>query len=293
MRKAYFWGIVILLSISAVFAAYGTLNHYYNFYDASPKIKVKNGPSKNNPGNNNGKNNNGNNNGKNTDKKVNGYACTTDNCKLADTTNVINDKYQFVEDGNDNIVLYNIGDNKVEEKYKSVEQAGKLYVVRNESDLYGLLKIDDNVNSVYEPKYSYIQYNSTDNQYMVTLNNTSFITDEDGQKISADYTAQIVQYNSKYIITRKSSDEYHIFNFSNKEYLTEYYNAKRLFIELIGDYVGVITDEYAYVLYDFTNGAKVIGTVELGEGNKSARARLNGNTVEVFNGNEVLGTINI
>ena len=144
-----------------------------------------------------------------------------------------------------------------------------------------------------DPKYKHIKYNENDGTFVITSDKASFITDSSGHRVSSDYTADIIEYNEKYIVTKSSNNEYHIFNFNNKEYLTEYYNGKRLFIELVGNYVGVITDEYEYQVYDFSVSTKLLGSVKLEENNTTARARVVENKIEIYDGETILKTIDL
>ena len=67
-----------------------------------------------------------------------------------------------------------------------------------------------------------------------------------------------------------------------------------MFIELVGDYVGVITDTYKYQLYDFsTASTKLLAEVQIPNNSISARARINGNTIEIYDGDTVLKSIDL
>lgn len=303
MKKIQSYVIIALTCIAAIAAFVGTMNHYYKFYDVKPVKKPNNnGNNNNNNGNNN--NNNGNNNGNNgnngnggnngggSKEDLNGYECQSESCNLAKDTTVISDKYEFVSDGKD-IVLYDIKGETVIDKYADVEKHEDLYIVESSNGLYGVLKITDTISKIYETQYKAIRYNTKDNHFVITGNSSSYIADENGNKISSDYTADIIEYSDKYIVTRSSNGDYHIFNFNNKEYLTEYYNGKRLFIELIDTYVGVITNKYEYQVFDFTTSTRLVGYVKLEEGSTSARARKVGNQIEIYDGDNVLKTIDL
>lgn len=298
MRKAQYYTVIGLTFVVVLMAIFGTMNRYNTFYDVS-SYKNKRANSGNNnptpkpaptptptptptPSPNT------------TDKDVNGYKCETDSCDLVENTDVINNKYEFVKDGDNNVVLYNIEGNENIEKYQSVEAAGNSFIVKSTEGSYGIIKIFDTVTSIVNAEYKMIKYNSNDQTFVLSTDKTSFIADSEGKKISSDYTADIIQYNEKYIVTKSSNNEYHVFNFNNREYLTEYYNGKRLFIELVGDYVGVITNTHKYQLYDFSSSTtKLLGEVELPNDSISARARIVDNKVEIYDGETVLKTIDL
>lgn len=281
MKKAYLVGITALFSISTIFALFGTSNHFLKFVDVSDIVEEEPyvEPHKPNPPVSN--------------KELEGYKCTYESCEMLEGTSKINEQYMFIYDGINKIVLYDTNNSEIKYTYREVLPANNLFIVVNDSGLYGLIKIDQDVENLYETKYTYIQYNEADNHFMVTSPTTSFITDENGKKISPEYSAQIVQYNDRYIITKTKAGDYHIFNFKNIEFLSEYINSKHYFIELVGDYVGAINEKYVYQLYDLSAGNKIVGECELEVGTIDARARIVGNKVEIFKGEEVLKTIDL
>lgn len=297
MRKVQYYTVICLTFFVVLMAIFGTMNRYNTFYDVSSYENKK--------GNNRGSNNSKPSptptptptpqpNPNVTDKDVNGYKCETDSCELAENTEIINNKYEFVKDGENNVVLYNIEGKESVEKYQSVEATGDSFVVKTTQGSYGIIKIFDTVTSIVDAKYKMIKYNSVDKTFVLSTDKASFIADSEGKKISSDYTADIIQYNEKYIVTKSSNNEYHVFNFNNREYLTEYYNGKRLFIELVGDYVGVITNTYMYQLYDFsTSTTKLLTEVQVPNNSTTARARIVDNKVEIYDGETVLKTIDL
>lgn len=302
MKKSYLYGMITLAVIVGIFAIFGLSNHFLKYYKPE---KLKGYKSASNANNDNkpkpaptptptptptpdpdpkpsGK------------TEIHGYKCETKACDILSGTSVINEKYVFIQDGTENIVLFDIPNKSVISTYKKVSLASSLFIVQDKNDMYGVLKINDTVNNMIESKFLYIEFNENDNQFMVTTqSHSSYITDINGKQISATYVAQIMQYNDKYIVTRTSTNKYHVFNFNNEEFLTEYVNSDRLFIELVGDYVGVITGEYKYIIYDFRTAGKVIGDYQLDNGVTDARARINGKTIEIYRANKVLKTINL
>ena len=86
---------------------------------------------------------------------------------------------------------------------------------------------------------------------------------------------------------------FYIFNFNNREFLTEYSNSKTQFIELVGDYVGIITEDFKYVVYDFRSGSKVVAEYQLEKGASDSRARIKDNKIEIYRGATVLKTIDL
>jgi len=287
MKKSILYGMVTLAVLFGLIFLVGISNRYFMFYDV--KVSHKN-TNKNNNNNNNGDNKPG-----KSDKNIKGYACKTDECKMLDGTDVINDKFVFVLDDDNKIYLYNMEKDAVTDTYIEVTPTDKLYIVAGQDGMYGLIKIDNDVEKVYDLKYSYIQYNEDDHNFMVTSPTSSFITDADGKKISSDYSAQIMQYSDKYIVTKTKNNDYHVFSMNNKEYLTEYINSKSVYIEILGDYVGVVDTNNNYKVYDFTNYTKVIGEYKASDDKMVLRGRINGNSIEIYDelSNEVVKTLEI
>jgi len=285
VKKAYFYSMCLITSLCVIVAIFATSNHFLNFYDVSAKNTNSSSSNKPNPNPNNPP----------ADPKnlpvVDGYKCSNENCKKINSSNITNESIEIIADGQDKAVIYNKDTNKVERTYKTIEESGNLYIVMNTSGLYGLINIDEEISDVFDTKYKHIEYNSIANQYMITTSTASFIADEAGTKLSPDYSAQIVQYNDKYIITKSDNGEYHIFDFQNKELLREYVNSKRLYIELVGDFVGVITDSYLYRIYDFRNGTVILGDYQITDQSLDIRARFNDSKIEIYKGNQVLKTI--
>ena len=301
MKKAYFYGMIALIAVFGACALFGLSNHFLKFYKPEKLSNYKVKETKKNtkkkdpaptpaPDPNPDPDPNPTPSGK---TEVNGYQCKTKSCDILSGTEIINNKYVFIQDGSE-IVLFDIPEKKEYATYKKVTKAGSSFITQDSKDMYGAIKVSDNVDTIIEPKFLYVEYNETDSQYMVTTqSHSSYIADVNGKQISATYVAQIMQYNDKYIVTRTSANKYHVFNFNNQEFLTEYVNSDRLFIELVGDYVGVITGDYKYIIYDFRENQKIIGDYQLDEGVSDARARISGRKIEIYRANNVLKTITL
>lgn len=283
MNKAYFYTMCLITSILIIIAIFGTSNHFLKFYEVK--------------GSNNSSSSNNNNDPKKpqVDPKdlpvVDGYNCLNLDCKKLETNSISSENVVIILDGENQAIIYNKETKEVERTYKTIKESGKLYIVVNSSGLYGLVSIGDEIIDVFDAKYKHIDYNEKDNQFMVTTNTASFITDENGSKLSPDYSAQIVQYNDKYIVTKTEKGDYHIFDFQNKELLREYVNTKRTYIELVGDFVGVITDNNIYRVYDFRTGTVILGEYQINDTTQEVRSRINNEKIEIYDKSGVLKTI--
>jgi len=283
VNKAYFYTMCLITSILIIIAIFGTSNHFLKFYEVK--------------GSNNSSSSNNNNDPKKpqVDPKdlpvVDGYNCLNLDCKKLETNSISSENVVIILDGENQAIIYNKETKEVERTYKTIKESGKLYIVVNSSGLYGLVSIGDEIIDVFDAKYKHIDYNEKDNQFMVTTNTASFITDENGSKLSPDYSAQIVQYNDKYIVTKTEKGDYHIFDFQNKELLREYVNTKRTYIELVGDFVGVITDNNIYRVYDFRTGTVILGEYQINDTTQEVRSRINNEKIEIYDKSGVLKTI--
>lgn len=287
-NKVYLNGIIVVAVIFVAVAIFGTTNHFSGYYNPSGKTK---------------NNNNSNNNPKPTPtpkptpsgKEIQGYKCTSEDCVILNGTSTINDKFIFISDGAENIVLFNIEEKKVVATYKSVIVAGQgNYVVKNKEDKYAIITVTDDVNEVAPFEYTLIEYVKNKDNYILTKQNSSFVADKNVKTITLTYNAQIVDYNDYYIVTKTTNGEYHIFNFNNNTELTEYVSAKRIFIELVKNYVGVVTDDYVYRLFDYKNGTKLMAEYRLRTSAKKIHAVINSSyQLEIYEDDELVKTIDL
>lgn len=287
-NKVYLNGIIVIAVIFVAVAIFGTTNHFSGYYNPSGKTK---------------NNNNSNNNPKPTPtpkptpsgKEIQGYKCTSEDCVILNGTSTINDKFIFINDGAENIVLFNIEEKKVVATYKSVIVAGQgNYVVKNKEDKYAIITVTDDVNEVAPFEYTLIEYVKNKDNYILTKQNSSFVADKNVKTITLTYNAQIVDYNDYYIVTKTTNGEYHIFNFNNNTELTEYVSAKRIFIELVKNYVGVVTDDYVYRLFDYKNGTKLMAEYRLRTSAKKIHAVINSSyQLEIYEDDELVKTIDL
>ena len=295
MNKTYLNSMIILAVILIIVAIFGTTNHFMGYYDPSGKIA---------------KNNNEDNNKKPNptptptptpepdpapkNKEIEGYKCQYANCQILNGTSLINNKYLFIVDGTDNVVLFDVTIPEVVEKYKSVSVSGNSYIIKNQNDRYAIVTLSDKIDQIVPFEYTYIEYISKKNNFVLTKENQSFVADNMGKAITLTYNAQIIDYNEKYIITKTLNGEYHIFNFNNSTELTEYVNSKRVYIELVNNYVGVVTEDYVYRLFDFQKDSKPITEYQLQNNPTKFHAIINNsNQLEIYADDKLAKTIDL
>lgn len=295
MNKIYLNSIIVLAIVVAFIAIFGTTNHFMGYYNpkgtiaknnsSKPAPKPKPSPKpdpKPDPD------------PAPEDKEIYGYKCKYANCQILNGTKVINEKFVFIVDGEENVVLFDITTKEIVQTYKSVSLSGNYFVVKNSSDVYGVISVEDKVNELIPFEFTYIDYVSKNDNYILTKHSSSYVADNKGHAITLTYNAQIMDYNELYIITKTTAEEYHIFNFNNRTELTEYVNSKRLFIELVKDYVGVLTDDYKYQLHDFRNGNKLITEYQLTNKPVKVHAVINSNNeLEIYADDNLAKTIDL
>ena len=296
--KVYLNSIIVIAVIVALVALFGTSNHFMGYYDPKGTI-AKNSNSKNNnddpkPTPNPNPNPNPNPDPTPTDKELYGYKCKNDTCSLLAGTNIINNKYVFIVDGTENVVLFDTESKEVSETYASVSLAGSDFIAKNKEEKYGVIYVTNNVTNIIPFEYTFIEYISNKDNYILTKNSSSFVANKKGEAITLTYNAQIIDYNDLYIITKTTNGDYHIFNFNNRTELTEYVNSKRILIELVSGYVGVVTDDYIYRLYDFQHGNKVLIEYQLELSSTNIHAKItNSNKLELHANNTIVKTIDL
>ena len=103
-----------------------------------------------------------------------------------------------------------------------------------------------------------------------------------------------MDYNDNYIVTRTNNGEYHIFNFNNSTELTEYVSGKRIYIELVKNYVGVVTEDHIYRLFDFKDKTKLVAEQQLQSSAKKFHAVINSSyQLEIYADDNLVKTIDL
>lgn len=289
-NKAYLNGIIVVTIIIVGIAIFGVTNHFSGYYDPKGEIAKKKENSNNNkpkPAPNPDPK------PEPTDKEIQGYKCKNNDCLILSGTSIINNKYVFISDGDENIVLFDITKKEVLNTFKSVKVASNNnYVVKNSDGKYAVITVFDDIKELFKYEYTMIEYVKNKDNYILTKQNSSFVADKDGKTITLTYNAQIMDYNDLYIVTRTSNGEYHVFNFNNSTELTEYVSAKRIYIELVKNYVGVVTDDYMYRLFDFKNGTNLVAEFQLKNTVKKVHGVINSSyELEIYEDDNLVKTI--
>lgn len=294
-NKTYLNSIIVIAIVLTLVAVFGVSNHFVGYYDPSGTI-AKSKEKKTNPTPTPKPNPNPDPQPTPTptDKEIYGYKCKYENCQILNGTKLINEKFVFIVDGEENVILFDVTTLETVETYKSVSISGNYFVAKNQNDKYGVIAVFTKVDEIVPFDYTFIEYVQKKENYILTKQNSSFVADRNGNAITLTYNAQIIDYSNLYIITKTTQGEYHIFNFNNRTELTEYVNSKRIFIELVKDYVGVVTEDYKYELYDFREGSKKIADYQLSKDAKKFHGIINNNgQLEIYVDDNLVKTIDL
>ena len=212
------------------------------------------------------------------------YSCKTSECDYAksiidddnyslkyykkdnDTTiKLISKKYAFISDDN-NIILFDVINNKVLNTFKAVKNYGininnNYYILKDLNDKWGVMKIDENTEIIIDFKYDFIGIhnelieNNTllkSNLFAVKNVNGWKLIDDKGLDKSSYITNQIYDYNDKYIIT-KAGNYYYINKLTGNLLMSNVF----LYTKFVGDYIAVVDkDNDLYVFNPDTMEAK-------------------------------------
>lgn len=190
---------------------------------------------------------------------------------------VINNQFVFLTDfesADYEAFLYDIK-NGVSYKtvtYTSVKDygvgiAGNLFIVENSNHKYGVLQIGEMAQLVVPFEYDFIGLvNATDENgqilgdYFVAQQSGSwFILGSGGAVVSTASTEGIVTYNGTYIITKDTTDHYHLVNYQNERVLTDDFRA----LSFTDRYLNCVTVNGDFYVYDLVSNAPISSSYTL------------------------------
>lgn len=215
-------------------------------------------------------------------KLLGNYTCKTSECNYAKSTfddgsyslnyylsseplKMINKKYAFISDGDNNTFIYDIENEKVLEtidgyKYYGLDLEDNYYLVKN-NGLWGVKQIGDNFIQPIDYKYTYIGVVNKLNDDKTMLKSDIFVVkDINGWKLitnrdielSSYFLSEIYDYNNYYVIT-KSNSIFYLNNYSGTPLTSTSYYA----MDFIGKYIGVLNEGNEYYLLNPATGDEV------------------------------------
>lgn len=162
-------------------------------------------------------------------------------------SNIINDTFVFINDGN-KIIVYNLKDSKVIGTYSLIKKVdNNKMILKNEANLYGLVEFNNNeMLTKLEFVYDYLGYLPNDANYIVSKqNNTSYILDINGRAVSKGIDGNIKGYTGNYLKIEDSSGLYKVVNYNNQNVFDKSYD----YVEVYNDFVALVSDMSMYLKF--------------------------------------------
>ena len=206
------------------------------------------------------------------DKLISSYKCKTNKCDFATSTITDNEyginyyqegkltkvsnnnKFTFIKDGVLNYLI-NVSSGTVLQKYLQIKNyntkvESDIYLLQNENKLWGALSISDALSAVIPFEYDFLALlNNTSEDYLKVNNfialkdNKWYLIDKNNSIISSYYNEPIVDYNDKYIITKKDN-QFRIYNYEGLQYLNNFNISD---YAIYNEYVGLISNNRVYI----------------------------------------------
>ena len=208
------------------------------------------------------------------DKFLSKYECMTEICEYTNTTiddgtyginyykegkknsvSLINEKYAFITDGSV-IYLYSADTGTTLQKYKEVknyktELENDAYIIKNDKDVWGVVKFANGLGAMLPFEYSFIGLKNDINEdgtlstdkFIVQKDTKWYIVDNTGNAITGLIDDPIIDYTNDYVFS-KNSDKVRIYGYENFEYLQNYDIKEYI---LIDSYIGIVTNNFVLV----------------------------------------------
>lgn len=207
------------------------------------------------------------------------YDCKSQNCDYAQATiddvdyslnyykeakeskiSMINNKYAFIIDDSKEIILYDIPNKSIVNKFKAVKDyeigiKDNYYIVKNTDNKWGVIKLESNLELIVDYKYEFIGLNKNIDSESKKVDNSIFaIKDSNGWKLisntnldkSAYSLNQIYDYNDKYIIT-SNNNYYYVNNVSSGSPISSNIYS---YANFIGNYIAVINNTKEFYIFN-------------------------------------------
>jgi len=195
-----------------------------------------------------------------------------DEKKLEKSTKLylINKRYAFLMDAkmselaSAEIILYDILSNQILAKYREVKNYGGIennyYIVKNTSDKWGVISVNDKVNVEIPFEYDYIGLANHENVdtkeieseiFAVLSNNSWQLIDVNEAVFTSMIDNEIVTYNNEYVVV-SDGIFMSLMDFDGLTYLNMYN-----YINFYDKYLTIIDSMNNFYLYDLNNNMKV------------------------------------
>lgn len=186
---------------------------------------------------------------------------------------LINDKYAFISDGNNNVVLFDMKEKKTLSSYTKVNtytenndnkvtrQDGKVNIIAlNKKGKYGMITINgSNVSSTYSFNYNKLEMLGNYILAQDTSNKWKIIYDKNDESVVFDGKIRGYSNNKKYFKTM-TGNKYSVYNADGTTINSNNY----LYVELYDTYFAGVSEKRELSIYDYEGNVLTSGTVSLG-----------------------------
>ena len=156
--------------------------------------------------------------------------------------------YVFVFDNesieDENIILYNIKDEKKEDTYSLIKgfSDSDFVIAKNDKNKYGAFSFSsEGITEVLQFSYDYLGRISSDSNLVAKTNNRYYIYAEKGKNLSQGLNYEVKSYNDQYIVVNNSG--YYLYDYEGNLIYDDGYD----FIELLDQYAVVIDRNKLYI----------------------------------------------
>ena len=249
------------------------------------------------------------------DKLVNTFACTTDTCNYASSiikddsyeinyykngsltqTSLINNDYAFIKDGA-LIKLFSVKQGSVLQNYKTINTyntniENNAYILENENNLWGVVSLKENIMSILPFEYSYIALKDnvvdgilSSKTFIVEKDDKWYLVGDDNTSLTSLYNEPIVDYNNRYVITKKEG-RVRIYNYAGLEYLPNEFVSDYV---LEGNYLGVISQNVFYLYNNLDSN--YLKAITLNEEESNIEMEIDNNNIVIKSNGNVIDTL--
>ena len=249
------------------------------------------------------------------DKLVNTFTCTTDTCNYASSiikddsyeinyykngsltkTSLINNDYAFIKDGA-LIKLFSVKQGSVLQNYKTINTyntniENDAYILENENNLWGVVSLKENIMSILPFEYSYIALKDnvvdgilSSKTFIVAKDDKWYLVGDDNTSLTSLYNEPIVDYNNRYVITKKEG-RVRVYNYAGLEYLPNEFVSDYV---LEGNYLGIISQNVFYLYNNLDSN--YLKAITLNEEESNIEMEIDNNNIVIKSNGNVIDTL--
>ncbi|MBE6161642.1 MAG: hypothetical protein E7158_05455 [Firmicutes bacterium] len=222
-----------------------------------------------------------------------------------ETKALINNRFAIISDyyaEKDGVIIYDIinktkSDTYAGYKIYTVGIANNYVIVKTKDEKYGVLQLNDSIQTVIEPTYEFIglqnakdveQNKIASDLFIVKKENTWNLIDSELNKKTSDFVYPITAFNDNSIIVQNQTGTYSLKNYDGTSKLSSEYKK----IKFLGNYIEVVDQSNNYSILNKDNFTRVSQIYQITDESVIA-TRINETSLEIVIDNEVKETIDI